>query len=262
MRWRAMAQPVYRGGPGGAFGIGGDAGAPAAPDPIAAFYGVGLGQVPLHLAPEDAILDGSGNVTTVANRGGAGAAFAATATATGITRSGNLLTVPATNVWLNLANPADMVGTRLFIVAALADGLTGAINFTGRSAASVDGGRTNIRWDITNSRFQLQRYNGTTFESAVLLPGSSPLGTALHLIEVEVAAGMARLFVDGVALGTAAAAWPNLLSDRIFAGHSAPYFTGQAGDVLSVVTDGTPARDATMLSIRQFLAAKHGITLA
>lgn len=226
---------------------------------LSAYYGTGMGQVPMHLAPSAAVMNGA-DVVSIPNSGGAGAVFNATATGAGITRAGNLLTVPATNVWLTLANPADLVGTRLFFVAALTDGLTGAINFTGRSEASVDGGRANIRWDITNSRFQLQRYNGTAFDSA-LLPGSGPLGAALHLIELEVAGGTARLFVDGVALGTAAVAWPNLLSDRIFAGHSVPFFTGQAGDVLSVITDGTPARDATMLSIRQFLATKHGITI-
>lgn len=233
--------------------------APAPAPTLSAYYGTGMGQVPLHLNPSDAVMSGA-DVASIPNSGGAGAAFNATATTTGITRSGNLLTVPSTSVWLNLANAADLVGTRMFFVAALAAGLTGAINFTGRSEASVDGGRANIRWDITNSRFQLQRYNGTAFDSA-LLPGSGPLGAALHLIELEVAGGTARLFVDGVALGTAAVAWPNLLSDRIFAGHSAPFFTGQAGDVLSVITDGTPARDATMLAVRQIIAAKHGIAI-
>ncbi|MDO5705983.1 MAG: hypothetical protein Q4G49_13080 [Paracoccus sp. (in: a-proteobacteria)] len=41
--------------------------------PLAACYGVGLGQAPLRLDPLDAVLGGSGNVASIPNKRGAGA---------------------------------------------------------------------------------------------------------------------------------------------------------------------------------------------
>lgn len=222
-------------------------------DPLAALYGVGMGQIPLHLAPEDAVLDGGGNVLTVPNRGGAGAAFGATSTGTGMTRANGRLQIPA-EVWLTLANHADIVGTRFFFVAALPAGMANdAVRFLGNTAVNL----ARIRALAGEVLFQRNGVNLT-------LAGVSP-GSALHLFEIEIiSGGTSRLFVDGAQASSAAtpATFTDFLVNRVFAGPSVPSFTGQAGDVLSVITDGTLARDPTMLTVRQTLAAKHGVALA
>ena len=230
------------------------------PDPFAAYYGTGVEQIPLHLLPEDSVLDGDGNVVSIANRGGAGAAFNATASTTGITRTGVRLVVPTTGVYLGLANPADLVGTRLFMVTALDASATGLINFAGRFGAEAAGERSNIRWDIANNRFMIQRRNASAAWDNLSLNGSV-LGTTLHLIEIELAASNGRLWIDGALQSSMTNTWPDLRVDRIFGGTLAPFFTGTAGDILSVVTDGTAGRDSTMLTVRQAIAAKHGIAL-
>lgn len=228
---------------------------------LAALYGVGMGQIPLHLAPEAAVLT-AGSIESIPNRAGAGAAFdAAKAGTETLTMEGALVRVPAGVAYLNLASAANLVGCRLFIVTGFSDGLVGNINFAGRSSGAGAGERTNLRWDTGNTRLQLQRWDGAAFGSA-LLDSDLTLGTALRLVEVEVAAGLARLWINGALQSSVSLAWPDFYVGRVFAGHSAPFFSGLAGDVLSVVTDGAPARDAVMLTVRSALAAKHGIALA
>ena len=230
-------------------------------DPFADLYGTGMGQMPMLYVPEDAVLDGTGNVVSIANRGGASAAFAATATGTGITRTGNLLTVPATNTWLALANPADLIGTRLFMVAAVDPAATGIINFAGRFGAEAAGERSNVRWDLANNRFMIQRRNAAAAWDILTLNGTA-LGSALHLLEIEFAGGTSRLWIDGALQSSMANAWPDLRVDRIFAGTLTPFFLGTAGIVGTVITDGTPALDPVMLRVRQTLAGRYWITLA
>ena len=220
-------------------------------DPIAGLYGTGIGQIPLHHPAEAAVLDGGGNVTTVTNRGGAGALFNATASATGMTRSGNLLNVPQTS-YLALANPADLVGVRLFFVAQADPALDQFARIVGNMSP-----QNLIRVTKDTGQFLLQRAG-----SNVYLAGSGgPVGTAPRLYEIEIAGGQAKLIVDGVQLSQAPCDWLNLTVTMIGAAFSGVGFSGGLGDPLSVITDGTPARDGTMLDVRRALAAKHGITL-
>ena len=243
-------------------GLTGLRGVPA--DPFADLYGTGMGQMPMMLDPLDAVLDGSGNVVSIANKGGAGAAFNATTSATGMTRTGNLLSTPG-GVWLSLANPADMIGVRLFIVAALDPAAVGtAVKLAGRSAGTATGQRSEVHLSPSNTSLALRRWDGGAFINAASVVLPSATGSTLRLIEVEFAGGSIRSWMDGVggAAVTAPADWPDLLVDRLLAGYGAPTFSGQAGVVASVITDGTPARDATMLAVRQTLAARYGIALA
>ena len=220
-------------------------------DPIAGLYGTGMGQIPMHHDPEAAVLDGNGNVTSIANRGGAGPLFNATASATGITRTGNLLNISGPETHLLLAQKADMVGVRLFFVA--------RADNTSNRYPRILGSMTpqNLaRPDMENGGFLFQRAGSNTF-----LGGSQPIGLALRLYEVEIAGGVAKTFIDGVPQGQAPCAWADFTVDMIGAAFSVVGFTGGLGDPLSVVTDGTAARDGTMLDVRRALAAKHGITV-
>ena len=220
-------------------------------DPIAGLYGTGMGQIPLHLRAEDAALDGSGNVTGITNRGGAGPLFNATASATGMTRTGNLLMLPQTS-YLTLQNPADLGGTRLFFVAKPDVAMDRYARILGNANP-----QNLIRPDKETGQFMLQRAG-----VAVYLAGSgSPIGTDPHLYEIEIAGGQAKLIVDGVQLSQVACAWTDFTVTMIGAAFSGAGYLGGLGDPLSVITDGTPSRDGTMLDVRRALAAKHGITL-
>ena len=230
-------------------------------DPFADLYGTGLGQMPMDIDPAAAVLDGSGNVTSIANKGGAGAAFDATATATGITRTGGLLNVPDTSVYLSLANAADLAGARLFMVASVSPALTDRVNFAGHAVGVSDGQRTNIYWEASQQRLLLQRRDEFGLKDTAI-PSSAALPAGLNLIEVEIAAGQARFWINGTLRGTAAFSWANFYLTRIFAGFSIPFFAGQGGRIQSVITDGTPALDPVMLRVRQTLAGQFGITVA
>ena len=220
-------------------------------DPIAGLYGTGMGQIPMHHDPEAAVLDGNGNVTSIANRGGAGPLFNATASATGITRTGNLLNVTSQGLRLVLANPADMVGTRLFIVAAFDPASVPDPRLFG-NASPVNFGRIHQ----TQGNLLLSRAGAQVF-----LASPTNLGNTLHLFEIELAGGKASYWVDGVLRESAANAWTDFTITMLYGATTGFGFIGRSGAVLSVVTDGTAARDGTMLDVRRALAAKHGITL-
>lgn len=219
-------------------------------DPIAGFYGTGMGQIPLHLRAEDAVLDGGGNVTTVENRGGAGAMFNATATATGMTRTGKLLIVPTT-AYLSIANPADLVGVRMFFVAQADAAMYRYARILGNTSP-----QNLTRVDKDTGQFLMQRAG-----VSVSLAGTGPIGVSLRLYEIEIAGGQAKLIVDGVQLSQGACSFTDFTINMIGAAFDSVGFSGGLGDLISVITDGTAARDGTMMDVRRALAAKHGITL-
>ena len=218
-------------------------------DPITLRYGTGMEQIPLHHDPEDAVLDGNGNVTSIANRGGAGPLFNATASATGITRTGNLLNVTSQDLRLVLANPADMVGTRLFIVAAFDPASVPDPRLFG-SSSPVNFGRIHQ----TQGNLLLSRAGAQAF-----LVSPTNLGNALHLFEIEMAGGKASYWVDGVLRESAANAWTDFTINLLYGATTGFGFIGRSGVVLSVITDGAPEREPTMLAVRRSLVAKHGI---
>lgn len=226
---------------------------PTPPDPLPALYGTGLGQIPLHLAPEDAVLAGNGNVTGIANRGGAGAAFNATASATGISKSGALLNVTEAAARLALAVPADLVGVRTFMVVALSPTADPFSRLLGHpSPANL------VRVNASTGQLLAQRSGVNNFLTAP----ATPPGTTLRLWEVEFAAGRVKVWMNGVLAHDGAHTFADFQASLIFAsGFDANGFTGTAGDIVSVITDGTPARDATMLTVRQSIAAEHGIPI-
>lgn len=245
------------------FGLGLTDGRAVAGGPtLASYYGTGLGQIPLHLAPEDAVLDGNGNVVSFPNSGGAGAAFNGTPTNITITRSGNLLTVSgASTGTLILANAADLVGAHLFIVAALAPGIerTRTVDFAGRSAGAASGDRAALNL-TAGGQLNAPRWDGTAWISHT--GNVITLGAGLRLIEIAIAGGQVLFWLDGVAVGSRPFGYADFLLNRLLGTSSSNGFLGQVGDILSMITDGSAAMGTRAAEIRAILGAKHGITLA
>ena len=108
--------------------------------------------------------------------------------------------------------------------------------------------------------------DGDSYQWAVIGLGHVMLGAALQgLLGVTAAAARLALaalyWVDGVLRESAANAWTDFTITMLYGATTGFGFIGRSGAVLSVVTDGTPARDGTMLDVRRALAAKYGITL-
>lgn len=223
-------------------------------------YGTGLGQIPGHLAPESATLS-SGNVTAVANLGGAGAALNATKSGSGnITLTNGRFTIASgTSPYLTLATAGDLVGTRLYMVASIDQASTGNLNIAGHSVSTAAGGRTNIQWVRASNLLRLLRWNGASWESRDLDLGEV-IGPNLRLIEIEIGDNdVIRVWMDGTLRATGTNPWADFIVSRIFAGYNSPYFSGTATDILWLRTDGT--QDAAGASVRQELAQKNGLTL-
>lgn len=222
----------------------------AAAPTIASLYGTGLGQVPLHLNPATAVLDGSNNVTGVPNSGGAAATFNAAVVGSGITRSGNLLTVNAVTAAASLAAPADLVGARLFIVLQPAS-TANSYRLLGHPATTV------IRLNPTELVFWSSDGGITT-----TITGMSLIG-ALSLIEVEMVAGTVRAWKNAALIGTQTRAQATFPLSNIGRGNVGGLeYVGTMGDITSLIVDGSGNQSAQIAIIRQALAAKHGITLA
>lgn len=224
-------------------------------NPIVALYGTGLGKIPLHLRPEDAVLDGGGNVVSVPNRGGAGAYADSIAVGT-IARTGGLLGVNAS--YLALANPLDLIGVHAFLVvrATISGGNHGVL---GRNAGGAAGERTHFQWQSSNSRFVADRWNGTTYPSSGFM--AATLSANLALVELAMTPSAAVMTLDGVSISPASHTLPDFRIDRIGAGRTMASFVGQIGDVVSLISDGSPAMAAPIATIRQALASKYGIAL-
>lgn len=218
---------------------------------LSAYYGTGMGQIPLHLLPDDAVLDGGGNVVSIANRGGAGAAFNMSVIGTGITRQSGLLNIASTSVQANLATPANMVGTRMFFVAQPSVS-TNSYRYFGATGTAVRIGAG-----------QVVLFRGGVPQTTGTIASGVPDIASPTLIEMELDGTAVRVWFNGVSVGSAGFAVADFQVDRLARGNSAgSEFTGLMGDVLSVITDSAPARDSTMLAVRQIVAAKHGIALS
>ena len=218
-------------------------------NPIVALYGTGMGQIPLHLAPEDAVTDGSGNVTMIANRGGAGAAFDLSVAGSGITKQSGLLNISSTTVLADLASPADMLGTRMFFVAQPLVS-TASYRYFGSSNSAVR---------VGEGKLIVFRGPSTTGTISTGVPAI----TAPTLIEIETDGASVRAWFNGTSVGTASFAVSSFPIGRLARGNgTGAEFVGLMGDVLSVITDGSPAMDAPIATIRNALAAKYGITLS
>ena len=217
---------------------------------IAALYGTGMGQIPFHLAPEDAVTDVDGNVTAIPNKGGAGAAFDLSVTGSGVTKQSGLLNISSTTVLANMASPADMLGTRMFFVA--------------QPLVSTDSYRY---FGSSNTATRVGAGKIIVFRSGPSTTGTISTGvpsiTTPTLIEIETDGTSVRAWFNGTSVGTASFAVAAFPIDRIARGNgTGAEFVGLMGDVVFLVTDGSPAMNTPADTIRGYLAAKHGVTLS
>ncbi|MDF3606160.1 hypothetical protein PE067_08475 [Paracoccus sp. DMF-8] len=71
-----------------------------------------------------------------------------------------------------------------------------------------------------------------------------------------------KVWENGVLFaGDGTAAYPDFYLQRILWGYLSTSFVGAAKDIISMVTDGSAAMDATVTAIRAYLANKHGLAV-
>ncbi|ARJ70076.1 hypothetical protein B0A89_10970 [Paracoccus contaminans] len=224
-------------------------------------YGVARGQVPIHLAASRATVGADGNVTAVPNAGGAGAMFDAAPAdaAVPIVNGGLSLDVGS----LMLANPADLIGVRLFVVATRTSGQQ--VYFLG-GPASINGGTARTM------RFFHSNFADGSVASTINLAGSTtgklPRAVGqMVLNEVQLLPSGLRAWQNGVeadAAGTAIGL-DKVLINVIGRGEPAnlsPRWTGPVFEIVSLITDGSAALDSQISVIRQALAGKYGLSLS
>lgn len=189
---------------------------PAAPVvPISDYYGTGGGQVPMDHKYAEGTASG-GNITAVPNLGGAGAVFDLTTVGTAPI-SGQAVDIDPTD-YFSIDSQADLVGTRLFIVA---DIRSTAANqyFGGQNEANGSGGKTNILLLAGGSPMNVTKNTGTTVAAQVIL--SPPVSTGIRLYEIEfTGGGNITVWVNGQQRGSVANPHTSLLINRIAAGQS------------------------------------------
>lgn len=225
------------------------------PNPLAAFYGAGAGQIDLHLTPEDATATG-GAISAIPNRGGAGAALNVAVTGTGPALALPFMSFDAATGLPALASIYSLIGRRLFFVLRTPNlasgpnlfGQAGPPGYVLRLIANASGVRPQIWTNESGSALTLN--NG----------GYGPDDTDAHLYEVEISGGRMRSFIDGVALGDAAFAWTAFNLSRIGRGTgNVTTYVGDMGDLVSVVI-GTGS-DAAIAAVRAYLNDRFSLGL-
>ena len=250
-----MPVPVLLAGRSAVFGLGAGASAPPAQpaDPLAQYYGVGaVGKIPLHYAPR---LVPDGTISSWINRGGAGPYF--DGSSTGNVKTGDQMQMPP---YIELANIAEAVGTRIFAVASTAVNDTRAL-FGGASG------------NITESVIELEKRSTTSYRvnvrrrvDGVLATWSSTeftesLGNPA-LYEIETLPNRWRFWRNGALISNLTRTISSFPVACIGANSSRGQpFSGHMGDVLSLIADGTAASDTAAVEVRQRVASANGITL-
>lgn len=219
-------------------------------NPLLAHYGTGLGQIPLHLDPRDAVVSG-GKIVSIANKGGAGAHFNAVPGSTAIPRDANNNLTLVQGARLTLANTADVQGVRFFSVINLTDVSINQYPF---------GNPLRSNFEAATKQFVIQyQQAGTWLTARISL--SPQVTTGWHLYEVQADAAKVTVWIDGIKAGETASPFTILPVNTIFAtGAGTQGITGQAGSVLSLITDGTH-KDA-INTIRAELSAGRPFTAA
>lgn len=227
-------------------------------DIFSQMYGTGIGQIPLHLRPENVVLDANNNVTDVINQGGTGNYFNATIVGNPVTVSDGGLLI--SNAALRLNNPADMHGVRVFIALYRT---VGQQPWFGGALANANGAGS----PVVSIRFP----HGNTGESYVsglsaqLLGPIPRLTGAWALIEWEIQSNQTRLVFNGTEVTPVSGiASPRLITDigRHPNGTSTPHWGGRIGDIVFLNTDGSAEMDSISTVIRNNMANKYGITLS
>lgn len=224
--------------------------APAA-SPLQQFYTSGT--IGIHFRREG-VSPAAGPVTAIVNHGGAGSVFNASVVGTAIPLTGNYLEAAASSGYPMTAAPADLVGVRLMWVMRM-NSATGTYRFFGRAEGSDS---TYIRTNVGTSIQMFRVVSGVT--TSANFTGITAT-TAARLLEIEVGATTARLFINGSLFQEVSITFPTFRIDRLTQGPtSLQAFEGGMGDVLGVVT-GQSDTTAAIASARYYLDQRFSLGL-
>lgn len=257
MRWLLNDGPLRTGGLPGR----GRASAPPA-DPLAQYYGVGPGQVPMDLR-FDALAKmtvSNGRVTAVTNDGGAGTLFSAAAPEASAPTwdAAAQLVRFASPQEMTLAQDANMAGVHALMALRLPAQPVAQNTNLFMSAASAAG----IQMFVPTSGPRL-RFLASGFTH---YPGSA--STALYgtwvIAEYRWADGAGTLILNGAVHSTQAGTVTDTLVNKVRGPYSTDG-TGALGRCVSVVCASgytAAAPEPAVLAARQRLAQQYGITIA
>ena len=208
------------------------------PDPMPLLrYGLGEGQIGIHLTTDGARVDGGGQVTGLINQGAAGALFDATVLGAPLTRNGHTLQLSGSTGTPTLATRASIMGIRLMWVMDCA-GLTANMRLFGSDVAGTDD--YELRMIVAFNRIYAWTNNGGTSAGQNIHSGNYTYPTSgLHLFEIELSPAGWAVYLNGALIGSAAIlAAPfqtDFLLDRIGQGATtAVPLVADMGDILGV----------------------------
>lgn len=226
--------------------------------PLQAYYDSGT--IGIHHLSEGATPAG-GPVTALANRGGAGAVFNATVSGAAIPLSGNYLQMSATSGMPTMANPVNLVGVRLMWVMQIASYVNGTRLFGG-AVSSPYGFEVRINSNGSGQLAQLWS-NASGTGVSVNLGTRATWPTTPMLVEVEVGASSATIYINGVSSGSGSHAWAQFLVENLGKGQvsGAVPLEGLMGDVIGVVT-GRGDTVAAIAAARAYLDDRFALGLA
>ena len=216
------------------------------PDPMPLLrYGLGEGQIGIHLTTDGARVDGSGQVTSLVNQGGAGALFDAAVSGAPLVRSGAMVQLSDSTGVPVLATPADLIGVRLMWVMQPA---SAPANYRVFGRASASG----VRIARTASQESFYLWQSSPAVNRTLATYPLPSAGQPHLYELEMTATGAELFIDGASFGTGSISAASFLVDAISRGpDAADRYAGLMGDILGVRLGA--GADAAIAEARTFL---------
>ena len=235
----------------------------AAPPPeIEDFYGTDVGQVRIHLDPDNAVLGSSQQVTSVPNTGGGGATYNSTKAGSGnITVANHRFQLSASGQHLNMANSFDLKGHHIFFAVRIDTDLAGNVNMMGANLSTSAGDRTNIQMVRSSGAANLLRWTGTSMQSGSYGMGE-PYDNTLVLLEYAwTGATRTRFWHNGIPHEDKATPWANFKLKLFGLGYNTPGVKGELSDFVAMVADESQLSEDRAVLIRQALARKHGITL-
>lgn len=217
------------------------------------------GAILIYLSDENATLDASGNVVALQNIGGAGGTFSATVVGNALPLVNGMLQFSgSTGGYVQLNNAADIRGVDFCWI--MQTTWTNNMRLFGRPSPDP---QTDIRFDTnaTGTNLTLRRVVGGTTTLASLSP-RFPYTTATALFRISMGATTGSFFQNGAwarSFDHSYADFP--LLDLGKGLDNSVRFNGGIGDVFGVLSDH-PQAAAALTAAQNYVAAKHGITLA
>ena len=240
-------------------GAGGGSVDPGPAHPLKSYYDSGT--ILIHHSTEG-ISPAGGPAAALTNQGAAGAMFDATVSGSAIPLSGQYLEMSASAGMPTMAAPADLIGVRLMWVMQIGTYVNASRVFGG-AASSPYGFEVRINSNASGQVAQLwSNASGTAVSVSLGTRIAWPVAVPV-LIEIEVSASTATIYINGVSRGSGSHAWVQFLVENLGKGQisSAVPLEGLMGDVLGVVT-GRGDTAAAVAAARAYLDDRFALGLA